>query len=132
MKTLLISIFTLFLFTASYAQKKVVEDSIPVSGVCEMCKERIDSSLDMKGVKIAEWDMSNKTLFIAYRQDKISEEQIHKAIVATGHDTDQMKADDEVYAELPFCCLHRDHDPHDKHKKDKKHDDGDHNKNHQK
>lgn len=118
MKTLLISIFTLLLFTTGFAQKKVVEDSISVSGNCEMCKTRIESALELKGVKMAEWNVDNKKLFIAYRQDKISEKEIHEAIVATGHDTDQMQADDEVYAELPFCCLHRDHDPHKEHKKD--------------
>jgi len=128
MKTLTISIFTLFLFTATYGQKKVVEDSIPVSGVCEMCKERIESALDLKGVKMAEWDMSNKKLFIAYRKDKISQEQIHGAISATGHDTDKMKADDEVYAQLPFCCLHRDHKTCPTEHKDGEHHESDHQK----
>jgi hypothetical protein len=31
-------------------------------------------------------------------------------IAAVGHDTDKVKAKDEVYADLPFCCLYRDHD----------------------
>jgi len=27
-----------------------------------------------------------------------------------GHDTDKAKAKVDVYTELPFCCLYRDHD----------------------
>ncbi|MTI22766.1 copper chaperone [Fulvivirga sp. RKSG066] len=119
MKTLLITLFTLFIFSASFGQKQVVEDSIPVSGNCEMCKARIESALEIKGIKLAEWNMDSQKLFIAYREDKISEKEIHDAIVATGHDTDKKKAEDEVYAKLPYCCLHRDVDPHSDKKKHK-------------
>ena len=96
----------------SQAQSKVVEDSIQVYGNCKMCKARIEAAMDIKGVKTAEWNVNTKKLFIAYRQDKLSAQEIHQAIAAAGHDTDSVKADDRIYAELPFCCLYRDHDPH--------------------
>jgi hypothetical protein len=32
---------------------------------------------------------------------------IHKGVAATGHDTQLVKADDNVYKALPECCLHR-------------------------
>jgi len=112
MKNIFIILFAVFAASSAYSQKKVVEDTIFVSGVCEMCKERIEKALDLKGIKLAEWDASTQKLFIAYRSDKISEEEIHKTIVAAGHDTDKMQAKDEVYATLPFCCLHRDVEPH--------------------
>lgn len=108
MKTILLTLFTLILFTTTYAQKGVVEDSIFVSGNCEMCKVRIEKSLDKKGVKLAVWNQETKNLFIAYKPNKISEEEIHEAIASVGHDTKKKKAADAVYAELPFCCLHRD------------------------
>lgn len=108
MKTILLTLFTFILFTSSYAQKGVVEDSIFVSGNCEMCKVRIEKSLDKPGVKMAVWNQETKNLFIAYKPNKISEEEIHEAIAAVGHDTKEKKAADTVYAELPFCCLHRD------------------------
>ena len=120
MKFTLITLFTLLLSTAGFSQKKIVEDSIPVSGNCEMCKARIEAALDKPGIKLAEWNQKTQKLFIAYRSDKISEDEIHDVIIGVGHDTDKKKAADTVYAELPFCCLHRDVDPHSDKKKNHK------------
>ncbi len=95
------------------AQKKVVQDSIKVFGNCIMCKRRIEASLfDVKGVKAVNWNVNTKNMFIAWRPDKVSIQEIHKIIAAVGHDTQKAKAPDSVYTELPFCCLYRDHDPH--------------------
>lgn len=66
-------------FTAS-AQKKVVEDSISVSGNCVMCKMRIEAALDLDGVKYSEWNVKTKKLFIAYKPEKISDKEIAQAI----------------------------------------------------
>lgn len=78
-----------------------------------MCKRRIETAImAQNGVKYAEWNVKTKKLFIAYREDKISAEEVHKAIAAAGHDTDLIKTEDLVYSDLPFCCLYRDHDPH--------------------
>lgn len=97
----------------SFAQKKVQEDTIKVSGNCVMCKKRIEASLDTKGIKYANWDVDKKQLAVAYRQDKITLEELHKLVAQTGHDTDKVQAPDSVYAKLPACCLYRHHDPHD-------------------
>jgi hypothetical protein len=75
-----------------------------------MCKERIETALDSKGIKMAQWDAKTKNLEIAYNSSKITEQQIHELVAAAGHDTEKVKAKDEVYAKLPFCCLYRDHD----------------------
>lgn len=101
------------------AQKKgIKEDSITVYGNCEQCKERIETSLDLSGVKYAAWNMDTKKLFIAYKPSKISEQEIHEAITKVGHDTDKLKTQDSTYINLPFCCLYRDGNPHhDNHKK---------------
>lgn len=124
MKNLLLIIF-LFTTTGSFAQSKVVEDSISVSGNCVMCKRRIEAALDLPGIKAADWNVKTKKLFIAYKSEKISALEIHKAVAAIGHDTDKVKAKDEVYAELAFCCLYRDHDPHGPgHEEKEGHDDG--------
>ena len=98
---------------SAQSKVKVVEDSIKVYGNCVMCKRRIEKSLvEQKGVKMVDWNVSTKNLFIAYRPDKISEQQIHESIAKVGHDTEAIKAQDSVYTHLPFCCLFRDHDPH--------------------
>jgi len=95
---------------SALAQSKLVTASIPVSGNCSMCKKRIETALDRAGIKQAVWDVKSKKLTLTYNPGKISEQKIHEAIAGIGHDTDKVKAKDEVYAELPFCCLYRDHD----------------------
>lgn len=97
---------------SAQAQSKIKEDSISVKGNCIMCKRRIEASMDLNGVKFSEWNVKTKKIFVAYRPDKISEKEIHEALAAAGHDTNLVKAQDSTYADLPFCCLYRDHDPH--------------------
>ena len=107
-------ITSVFFFTLPVkAQKKVVQDSIKVYGNCIMCKRRIEASLfDANGVKSVDWNVHTKNMFVAYRPDKISKEEIHERVAIAGHDTEKSKAPDSVYTQLPFCCLYRDHDPH--------------------
>ena len=127
MKTnkLFISIFILSLGlipTGAFAQK-TVKANIKVYGNCIMCKERIETALDKGGIKFASWDTKSKNLEVVYNSGKITEQEIHELIASVGHDTDKVKAKTEVYADLPYCCLYRDHDhsgikdePHKKHK----------------
>jgi len=98
---------------ASFGQdksKKVVTADIKVYGNCGMCKARIETALDTKGVKQAKWDPTTKNLNVIYVPSKITEQQICDIVASVGHDTDKSKAKDDVYAKLPFCCLYRDHD----------------------
>ena len=75
-----------------------------------MCKSRIEAALDTKGIKQAIWDPKTKELQVVYVPTRITEKEIHELVASVGHDTDKVKATDDVYAELPFCCLYRDHD----------------------
>lgn len=117
----------LALSSLSYAQKQV-EIEFQVSGVCGMCETRIEKALDVPGVIMAEWDVETKKAKVAYKTKVISEEQIHQLIANVGHDTDKIKATDEVYANIHGCCKyregggscsggddheHHDHDDHD-------------------
>ena len=95
---------------AQTKSSKVVTADIKVYGNCGMCKERIETALDTKGVKQAKWDPTTKNLNVVYVPSKITEQQICDIVAKAGHDTDKSKAKDEVYAKLPFCCLYRDHD----------------------
>lgn len=92
------------------AQDKTVKATIKVYGNCGMCKQRIEEALDQNGIKLATWDSKTKNLEVVYNSKKISEQRIHELVASVGHDTDKVKAKNEVYAELPFCCLYRDHD----------------------
>ncbi len=75
-----------------------------------MCKARIEKVLDHMGIKKAEWNKTSKQLSVVYNSEKITEQKIHELIASIGHDTEKVKAKDEVYASLPFCCLYRDHE----------------------
>jgi outer membrane receptor for ferrienterochelin and colicins len=78
-----------------------------VSGACDMCKQRIETALRVKGVRSAQWDMSNKMLTMVYDPANISFNKVNKIIVGVGHDTELGKAKDAIYNELPECCHYR-------------------------
>jgi len=114
MKTRIIYIVTFICIAfATFAQtknKKTVVADLKVYGNCGMCKERIETALDHKGIKQAKWDPTTKNLNVVYVPTKITEQEICDLVASVGHDTDKSKAKDEVYSKLPFCCLYRDHD----------------------
>lgn len=110
MKKILVLLFigiSLFSFAQS---KKTITTQFKVFGNCTMCKQRIETALDLTGIKTASWDTKTKILNVVYNSSKISEQKIHEVIASIGHDTEKVKAKDNVYTELPFCCLYRDHD----------------------
>ena len=88
--------------------KKTSTEKFIVKGNCTMCKERIENAALIRGVKFVEWDKMTNTLKVIYRTDKVSLDDVHKAIAEAGHDTEKVKAKDEVYNKLPACCLYRD------------------------
>jgi mercuric ion binding protein len=89
------------------AKKKNVEVVIPVNGNCEMCKKRIEkAAYSVKGVKKAEWHVDCQDVHVTIDQRKTSVEEVSKAIAKAGHDTDKIKADNEVYEKLHHCCLY--------------------------
>lgn len=83
-------------------------EKIEVSGACGMCKTRIEKAASgVEGVKAAEWDKKSQELKVTFDEKKTSVEAIQKAVVAVGHDSGKMKADDKVYNALPGCCKYR-------------------------
>lgn len=81
--------------------------SLGVSGNCEMCRERIETALDRKGILSAYWSKEEQKVFITYRNDKFEEIQLHNIVAMVGHDTEKVKADNVVYNNLPPCCHYR-------------------------
>jgi hypothetical protein len=88
--------------------KKVETVHFKVSGVCNECKVRIENAALMGGVKFAEWDKHSNELTVIYKNWKVAEREIHNAIAESGHDTEQVRATDEAYNNLPDCCAYRD------------------------
>lgn len=112
----LVALLFIFLFASPiFAQKppKKAELNIEVSGNCGMCERRINDALDVKGVSFSSWDRYTKKMLVVYNPRKITDKEIHDLIAGTGHDTNLVKAKDEVYKKLPGCCLYRENNnPH--------------------
>lgn len=76
-----------------------------VNGVCVMCKQRIESTVNkLPGIWSADWDVNSQTLMVKYNRAKIKPEKIEQQTALAGHDTEKFKAADDVYAALPDCC----------------------------
>jgi hypothetical protein len=101
---LLIIISSVQLFSQS---KNVIDTKIFVNGMCDMCEERIEEALDIKGIKLADWDLDTKMCRIVYKEDVIKEQEIHEILAGIGHDTKKVKAKQEVYNNLHHCCHYK-------------------------
>ena len=104
-------IYLLFIFSLSTANaqdnSKNKKTVIKVSGNCEMCKMRIEkAALSVKGVKYANWNIPENRMTLTFNSKRVELIEIHKSIANSGHDTSEVLASDEVYAELPICCLY--------------------------
>ena len=90
---------------AQEKKNKSAKHEIEVNGNCGMCEKRIEkAALSVKGVKVAEWHQDHHHLYIVMDETKCTLEQVHQAIANAGHDTDKVKAKDEVYENLHHCC----------------------------
>ena len=88
----------------------MTEISFGVRGNCGMCKNTIEKAAEnIEGVGSAYWDVEKKKIDITMDNSKTSEMAIHKAIAASGYDTEKLSGDLEAYDELPGCCKY-DHD----------------------
>ncbi len=113
MKTTIIILLNILL-PVFYAQaqqesKKKTDTTISfkVYGVCDLCKQRIEGALKIRGVEAADWNVNTKMLTISYESSRASFEKINNRITAVGHDTYYKRARDIDYYALPKCCYYR-------------------------
>jgi len=105
-----IFLFSLFLLIFSNCNSQSKTESgkqkieFKVWGNCEMCKETLETALDVKGIKSADWNMDSKKIKVEFDSEKISESKIHELIAASGYDTEKAKGSDKAYKDLPDCC----------------------------
>lgn len=91
--------------------QKTQEVKIKTSAQCDMCKDRIESNIAFeKGVKDLYLDMESMELTVVYKTSKTDVNALRNAIANLGYDADDVKADPDVYKELPLCC----HKPEDR------------------
>lgn len=102
---ILMSIFS----SVVYAQSNTTDTTVSfkVAGACAQCKQRIQKSLKIKGVRLANWNVETKMLTVTYAPSMISVDQLYQTVAKAGHDTEKNKATDESYKALPECCHYR-------------------------
>jgi copper chaperone CopZ len=103
-KNLKTILFFLIILSAFNFQAQSKKTSFIVNGMCGMCKERIESTLDVKGVTFASWSEETHICNVTFNSNKISEKEIHQLLAAKGHDTPICRASDEAYNNLHHCC----------------------------
>jgi hypothetical protein len=108
MKKIVYGMLLLFVTFSTQAQDKKNKNakySIEVNGNCGLCKKRIEkAAFSVSGVKSAVWDVDSHQLSLILNEEKTSLLDVKKAVANVGHDTDEVKATGESYANLHACC----------------------------
>ena len=110
MKNIIFGMMLLMVTVSIQAQEKKNKNAkynVEVNGNCEQCKKRIEkAALSVAGVKSAEWHLDDHILHLIINEEKCSVTEVKQAIANVGHDTEDIKAKDEVYEKLHHCCLY--------------------------
>ena len=107
MKNMMIVLVMLIGFSVQAQNKKNknAKYTIEVNGNCEQCKKRIEkAAYGISGVKSAVWSIETHQLDLILNEEKTTLPEVKKAIAKAGHDTDEVKADNEDFHKLPSCC----------------------------
>ena len=76
-----------------------------VRGNCGMCKKTIEKAANnVVGVTSANWNVEKKKIDVSFDHSKTNTLAIHKAIAASGYDTEKVAGNKEAYNKLPGCC----------------------------
>lgn len=108
MKNILFGLLLLVVTFSAQGQDKKNKNakySTEVNGNCDLCKKRIEkAAFSVTGVKSAVWDVDSHQLSLILNEEKTSLLDVKKALAKVGHDTDDVKATEESYANLHSCC----------------------------
>ena len=95
------------LLTASlFSFAQAVTEQFLVKGNCGQCKARIEKAALNAGATSANWTADNQTLTMVLDESKVTCDTILKQVAEAGHDNEKFKAPDDVYKNLPTCCLY--------------------------
>ena len=107
--SLSMAIFISACSTPQSGTASLTTESFKVSGVCGMCKKRIETAAyGISGVEKATWNAQKQALEVSYNAKKATNEAIQNRVASAGHDTEKVKAADKAYGTLPDCCKYRD------------------------
>ena len=92
-KTILVVLISYGSFSAmAQSSAKEISASFKVFGSCGICKQRIEKTLKIKGIKAAVWDVDTKMLSVTYDSTIMQLDNIYLKLIAAGHDTELKKA----------------------------------------
>lgn len=104
---------TLLLFVALLSSKNTLAqiknsktETVKIYGNCSMCKSRIERAGNLKNTATVIWDKESKEASLRYDGSKTNQDEILKRIALAGHDNERFLTPDDVYAQLPECCLY--------------------------
>lgn len=123
----LITLLFISIYTIGFAQQDSTI-TFEVAGNCAMCKQRIEKAAKINGVSQATWTPQDGMATVAFDPNVTSSKNIKQSIASVGHDTDEVRAKQEVYEELHQCCLY---DRLGEEKSTAEHDDDHHNHDHE-
>jgi len=103
-----------FLSTSEiFAQKKsTITTTFWVAGVCGLCEEVIEKTMDTKGVVSADYNLDSNQLTVTYNSKKVSEERLHELLNDAGYDTEKKTCTAEQYSRVHSCCQYREQEKH--------------------
>ena len=91
--------------TETTKNMKMTDMSFGVRGNCGMCKNTIEKAVNgLDGITNANWNKDKKKIDVSFDNTKTNEMAIHKAIAASGYDTEKIAGSEEAYKNLPGCC----------------------------
>ena len=99
-------VFGVLIFVTQLSFSQIRTEKYHVEGSCSMCKTRIEKTAKSLGATEASWNSETKELSIQFDSQKTTKENLLKALADVGHDNELYKAPDEVYENLPGCCLY--------------------------
>lgn len=98
--------FSVLLVCSIFSFSQTFTEHFLVKGNCGQCKARIEKAALKAGATSANWTAENQTLTMTLDESKVKCDDILKQIAEVGHDNEKFKAPDEVYKNLPACCLY--------------------------
>lgn len=88
--------------TSEHSEK---EETFKIYGNCRMCQLVIEKAANgVDGVIHANWNSETKQMNVEYDYSKTSSEDIKKAVAAVGYDSEEYRAEDNIYNKLHGCC----------------------------
>ena len=92
--------------TTTMSKEMAMKDiSFGVRGNCGMCKRTIEKAANsVEGIANANWDKDKKLIKVSFDEGKTDVMSIHKAIAASGYDTEKLNVVLDAYYWLPGFC----------------------------